>query len=56
MSQELYSKLRDNGMRLLELPVQNMNLVSAFIDKATKVKTQETLTLKFGGVTINLFP
>jgi len=30
MSQDLYNKLRNNGMRNLELPVQNMKLVSAF--------------------------
>jgi hypothetical protein len=50
MSQDLYNKLRDTGMRNLEPPVQNMNLVSAFSDKARKVKTQAMLTLKFGGV------
>jgi len=38
MSQDLYNKLRDYGMRNLELPVQNMKLVSAFNDRARKVK------------------
>jgi hypothetical protein len=32
MSQDLYNKLRNNGMRNLELPVQNMNLVSLTIE------------------------
>ena len=41
MSQDLYNKLRDNGMKSLELPVQTMNLVSAFNDKARKVRTQQ---------------
>ena len=50
MSQDLHNKLRDNGMRNLELPVQNMNLVSAFNDRAGKVKTQAMLTFKFGEV------
>jgi len=53
MSQDLYNKLRDNGMRNLELPVQNMKLVSAFSDKARKVKTQAMLTLKFGEVKVD---
>jgi hypothetical protein len=53
MSQDLYNKLKNNGMRNLELPVQNMNLVSAFSDKARKVKTQAMLTLKFGGVKVD---
>jgi hypothetical protein len=30
-----------------------MNLVSAFSDKARKVKTQAMLTLKFGGVKVD---
>jgi hypothetical protein len=38
-SQDLCNKLRDNGMRNLELPVQNMKLVSAYNDRARKVKT-----------------
>ena len=53
MSQDLYNKLRDNGMRNLELPVQNMKLVSAFNDRATKVKTQALLTLEFGEVSVD---
>ena len=53
MSQDLYNKLRNNGMRNLELPVQNMKLVSAFNDRARKVKTQALLTLKFGKVKID---
>jgi len=38
MSQDLYNKLRYNGMRNVELPVQNMKLVSAFNDRDTKVR------------------
>jgi hypothetical protein len=53
MSQELYNKLRSNGMKNLELPVQNMNLVSAFSDKARKVRTQAMLTLKIGEETVD---
>jgi hypothetical protein len=53
ISQNLYNKLRDNGMRNLELPVQNMKLVSAFNDGARKVKTQAMLTLKFGEVRVD---
>jgi len=53
MSQDLYNKLRNNGMRNLELPVQNMKLVSAFNDRARKVKTQALLTLKFGEVRVD---
>jgi hypothetical protein len=53
MNQELYNKLRDNWLRNLELPVQNINLVSAFGDKARKVKTQAMLTLKFTGVSVD---
>jgi hypothetical protein len=40
-------------MRNLELPVQNMKLVSAFSDRARKVKTQAMLTLKFGEVKVD---
>ena len=50
MRQDLYNKLWDNGMRNLELSVQNMKLVSAFNNRARKVKTEATLTLKFGEV------
>jgi hypothetical protein len=53
MSQDLYNKLRANGMRNLELSVQNMKLVSAFNDRARKVKTQAMLTLKFGEVRVD---
>jgi hypothetical protein len=53
MSQDLYNKLRYNWMRNLELPVQNMKLVSAFNDRARKVKTQAMLTLKFGEVRVD---
>jgi hypothetical protein len=53
MNQDLYNNLRDRGMRNLELPVQNMNLVSAFSDKAKKIKTQAVLTVKFGEVRVN---
>src|SRR5215470_9142457 len=53
MSQDLYNRLRGNGMKNLELPVQNMNLVSAFNDKARKVRTQAMLTLKFGKVIVD---
>jgi hypothetical protein len=40
-------------MRNLELPVQNMKLVSAFSDRARKVNIQAMLTLKFGEVRID---
>ena len=50
MSQDLYNKLRANGMRNLELPVQNMKSVGAFNGTTRKVKTQAMLTLKFGEV------
>jgi hypothetical protein len=53
MSQDLYDKLRATGMRNLELPVQNMKLVSAFNDRARKVKTQAMLTLKFGEASVD---
>jgi hypothetical protein len=53
ISQDFYNKLRNNEIKNLELPVQNMNLVSAFGDKTRKVKTQAMLTLKLGAVTIN---
>jgi hypothetical protein len=36
MRQDLHNRLTGNGMKNLELPVQNMNLVSAFNDKAMK--------------------
>jgi hypothetical protein len=53
MSQDLYNKLKGNGMKNLELPVQNMSLVSAFSDKARKVRTQAMLTLKIGEETVD---
>ena len=53
MSQDLYNKLRNNGMRNLELPVQDTKLVRAFNDRARKVKTQAMLTLKFGGIRVD---
>jgi hypothetical protein len=53
MSQELNSKLRDKGMNNLELPVQNINLVSAFSDKSRKVKKQAMLTLNFGELSVD---
>jgi hypothetical protein len=40
-------------MRNLELPVQNMKLVSAFNDRAREVNTQAMLTLKFGEVRVD---
>jgi hypothetical protein len=53
MNQELYDKLRDKGMNNLELPVQNINLVSAFSDKSRKLKKQAVLTLNFGEVSVD---
>jgi hypothetical protein len=53
MSQDLYNKLWDNGMRNLKLPVQNMKLVSAFNDRARKVITQALLTFKFREVRVD---
>jgi hypothetical protein len=53
LSQDLHNKLRDNRMRNLDLPVQDMNLVSSFSDKARKVKTQAMLTLKFREVRVD---
>jgi hypothetical protein len=40
-------------MRNLELPVQNMKLMSVFTDTARKMKTQAMLTLKFGEVIVD---
>jgi len=53
MSRDLYKKLRNDVMRNLELPVQNMKLVSAFSDRARKVNIQAMLTLKFGEVRVD---
>jgi hypothetical protein len=53
MNQELYSKLRDKGMNNLELPVQNINLVSAFSDKSRKVKRQAMISLNFGELSVD---
>jgi hypothetical protein len=39
-------------MNNLELPVQNINLVSAFNDKSRKVTKQAMLTLNFGDVSV----
>ena len=52
ISQDLYNEIRNNGMRNLELPVQNMKLVSAFKDRARKVNIKAMLTLKFGEVRV----
>jgi hypothetical protein len=54
MSQDLYNKLRDNGMRNLKL-VQNMKLVSVFNDNTRKVKKRAILTLNFGEVRFDQF-
>jgi hypothetical protein len=53
INQDLYNELRNNGTKNLELPVQNMKLVSAFSDKARKVETPAMLILKFGGVRVD---
>jgi len=53
MSQDLYNKLWDNGVRNQELPVQNMKLVSAFNYRARKVNIQAMLTLKFREVRVD---
>ena len=53
MSQDLYNKLRNNRMRSLELPVQNMKLASAFNNRARRVNIQAMLTLNFGEVRVN---
>jgi len=53
MSQDLFNKLRKSGMTNLELPVQNMKLVSEFNDRSRNVNIQAMLTLKFGGVSVD---
>ena len=53
MSQDLYDKLWINVMRNLEMPVQDMKLVSAFNDRTRKVNIQAMLTLKFREVWVD---
>ena len=45
LSEELYHELRSEGMKGLELAVQNAVLVSAFGNKSKRIRVQTVLTL-----------
>ena len=43
MNENVYNKLRQNGLECLELPTQHINLVSAFNRRSNKIKKQALL-------------
>ena len=53
MNEHLYNGLRHNGFKCLELPAQNINLVSAFNRKSNRIKKQALLDFKIGNANIN---
>jgi hypothetical protein len=53
MNEQLYNGLRHKGFKCLELPAQNINLVSAFNRKSNRIKKQALLDFKIGNANIN---
>jgi hypothetical protein len=53
MNEHLYNGLRHKGFKCLDLPAQNINLVSAFNRKSNRSKKQALLDFKIGNVNIN---
>jgi hypothetical protein len=43
LNEGLYNKLRHAGLQCLELPIQHVNLISAFSNKSKRVKKQALL-------------
>jgi hypothetical protein len=48
LNEILYNKLRRNGLDCLELPTQQINLISAFNDRSKRVKKQAMLEINIG--------
>jgi hypothetical protein len=53
MNEHLYNTLRHEGLKCFELPTQQVNLLSAFNKKSSRVKKQEILDVKIGDFKIN---
>jgi hypothetical protein len=53
MNEHIYKGFRHEGLKCLELPAQNINLVSAFSRKSNRIKKQALLYFKIGNVTVN---
>jgi len=53
LNENLYNKLRHARLQCLELPTQNVNLVSAYNMKSKIVKKQEWLKVNFGGAKLD---
>jgi hypothetical protein len=52
MIEHLYNRLRHRGLKGLELPTQNINLVSASNRKSTRIKKQTLIEFKIGDINI----
>jgi hypothetical protein len=52
MNEHLYNGLRHRGLKGLELPTQNINLVSAFNRKSNRIKKQALIEFKIGDINI----
>jgi hypothetical protein len=53
LNENLYNKLRQAGLQCLELPMQHVNLVSAFNDKSRRVRKEALLEVNIGGTKLD---
>ena len=53
INENSYNKLRHARLQCLELPTQNVNLVSAFSNKSKRVKNQALLEVNIGGAKLD---
>jgi hypothetical protein len=53
IKEHLYNGFRRKGLKCLELPAQNINLVSAFNKKSNRIMKQALLNFNLGNVTLN---
>jgi len=52
-NEHLYNRLRQEGLKCLELPIQHVNLLSAFNKKSNWVKKQAMIDVNIGDFEIN---
>ena len=51
LNEQLYNKLRLLGLNCLELPMQDLNLVSAFNEKSKRIRKHALLEIQIGDST-----
>ena len=52
LNEQLYNKLRHLGLNCLELPIQHLNLVSAFNERSKRIEKQALLQIQIGNCTV----